>query len=60
MTDRPDSQRWLCSQCADYDYLNDDDLCRSCAPEPVVEWWQVMVRALAGEPRQAERGWRIG
>lgn len=54
----PDS-RWICWQCGDLDHLDQDGLCRSCAPDRTWEWWQVIVRAICGEPRRVERAWRI-
>lgn len=48
MSDRRDSERWICWRCSDIDYLDENGLCATCAPELVVEWWQVMVRAVTG------------
>lgn len=53
------NNRWLCSGCGDLDYLNTEDLCRSCAPEPVAEFAVVCCRALCGEPEKMERAWAI-
>lgn len=54
------NERWICVQCADLDYLNDEGLCWECAPERVLEWWQVMVRAVTGGERERRARWRIG
>lgn len=53
-TDHSDS-RWVCAQCADYDYLNSDGLCSTCAPERMAEFVEVAIRALCGE---SGRRWR--
>lgn len=57
MTDHP--VRWLCSQCGDLDHLDNDGLCRTCAPEQTVEWWQVVVRVVASDDGPRESRWRI-
>ena len=55
------TKRWTCSECGDLTYLDDNDLCRQCQPEPVVEEFAVIaMRALCGEPEKVERVWRIG
>lgn len=57
--DNPTS-RWLCCNCGDLDYLDDDELCRECKPEPVAEFAEICCRALCGEPEKVEPQWRIG
>lgn len=52
--------RWVCWQCADIALLDDHGLCPACQPEPVLEWWRVMVRVVAGERVETGRVWRIG
>lgn len=59
--DNPDS-RWICYSCGDLDYLNDEGLCHSCQPEPVVveEFAVIAMRALTGERVERRVRWRIG
>lgn len=60
MTNTDHDSRWLCANCGDLDYLNEDDLCRKCAPEPVAEFAEICCRALCGERVEVEPQWRIG
>ena len=52
--------RWLCWSCGDLDHLNDDGLCSECAPEPVAEFYEICMRAVAEERKVVRRVWRIG
>lgn len=60
-SNNPDS-RWLCANCGDLDYLDNEGLCRSCQPEPVVveEFAVIAMRALTGERVERRMRWRIG
>lgn len=62
MTPTPNhhDSRWICWQCADLDYLNDDGLCWECAPERVVEWWQLVAQVTHGKQVERRAKWRIG
>lgn len=58
-TDPNYDSRWICWRCGDLDYLNEEGLCRECAPEPVLEFVEVCMRVLTGGEIEREVKWVI-